>query len=158
MKRTALAISQFFLKHRNVIVEIICYLFIFLFLYAAFSKLMDVQQFQVQMSKSPLITQFSGLMAWAVPILEIIIAIFLFIPRLRLIGLYASFSLMFVFTGYIFIIQNFSPYVPCSCGGILNSMGWTEHFIFNIGFTLLAVFGIFLYNRQQQNAHAYALA
>ncbi|RAV29602.1 hypothetical protein DN748_08185 [Sinomicrobium soli] len=130
----------------------------FLFLYAAFSKLMDVQKFQVQMSKSPLITQFAGLLAWGVPILEIIVAIFLFVPRLRLTGLYASFSLMLAFTGYIFIIQNFSPYVPCSCGGILSSMGWTEHFFFNIGFTLLAVFGIFLYNREQSHAHSYALA
>lgn len=158
MKQVALAIPRFILRNRNIILEIICYLFIFLFLYAAISKLMDVQKFQVQMSKSPLITQFAGILAWGVPILEIIIAVFLFVPRLRLIGLYASFSLMFVFTGYIFIIQNFSPYVPCSCGGILSSMGWTEHFIFNIGFTLLAVFGIFLYNRQQSQAHSYALA
>ncbi|WP_201741443.1 MauE/DoxX family redox-associated membrane protein [Sinomicrobium soli] len=158
MKNAVLTLPRFVLRKRNIILETICYLFIFLFLYAAFSKLMDVQKFQVQMSKSPLITQFAGLLAWGVPILEIIVAIFLFVPRLRLTGLYASFSLMLAFTGYIFIIQNFSPYVPCSCGGILSSMGWTEHFFFNIGFTLLAVFGIFLYNREQSHAHSYALA
>ncbi len=145
------------LRKRNIILETICYLFIFLFLYAAFSKLMDVQKFQVQMSKSPLITQFAGLLAWGVPILEIIVAVFLFVPRLRLTGLYASFSLMLAFTGYIFIIQNFSPYVPCSCGGILSSMGWTSHLIFNTVFTLLAIVGILLFNRQQSRAYSYAL-
>ncbi|MGC1244316.1 MAG: MauE/DoxX family redox-associated membrane protein [Chryseosolibacter sp.] len=57
---------------------------------------------------------------------------------------------MFAFTGYIAFILTFSPYVPCSCGGILSSMGWTEHLIFNVVFTALAVAGIFLHLRSQQ--------
>lgn len=158
MKPFALAISRFIFRNRNLILEIICYLFIFLFLYAAFSKIMDVQKFEVQMSKSPLISGFAPLMAWGVPILEIIVSLLLFIPRLRLIGLYATFSLMLAFTGYIFIILNFSPYVPCSCGGILSTMGWEEHLVFNIGFTLLAIFGILLNNRSQTSSQSYSMA
>ncbi|RAV29197.1 MauE/DoxX family redox-associated membrane protein [Sinomicrobium soli] len=158
MKNVVLTLPRFVLRHRNIILEIICYLFIFLFLYAAFSKLMDVQKFQVQMTKSPLITSFAPLLAWGVPILEIILAFFLFMPRLRIYGLYAAFSLMFVFTGYIFIILNYSPYVPCSCGGILSSMGWGEHLVFNSAFTLLAIFGILINNRPQTKTQAYVIA
>jgi hypothetical protein len=33
----------------------------------------------------------------------------------------------------------FDPELPCSCGGILQSMNWTQHLIFNIFFTLLGL-------------------
>jgi hypothetical protein len=51
---------------------------------------------------------------------------------------------MTMFSGYIIAILNFSDYVPCSCGGILEKLGWTEHLAFNIAFMVLAVVGIFL--------------
>lgn len=57
---------------------------------------------------------------------------------------------MAMFTTYIFIILNFSTFVPCSCGGILEKMGWTEHLIFNISFLLLAVLGIFLSTEKKE--------
>lgn len=130
--------------------DIIFVLFAILFVYAAASKLFDYQEFKGQLGKSPLILKQANWLAWAVPGAEIIISISLFIPRLQLVALYASFFLMFLFTGYISFILTFSPYVPCSCGGVLNSMGWTEHLIFNIAFTLLAVVGIVLYNRERK--------
>jgi uncharacterized membrane protein YphA (DoxX/SURF4 family) len=130
--------------------DIILVLFAVLFVYAAVSKLLTFDEFKAQIGKSPLITSHVNWISWMVPTVEIIVSIWLFIPRLQLLALYSSFSLMFAFTGYIFIILNFSPYVPCSCGGILSSMGWTEHLIFNIGFTLLAVVAIVLYNRQNK--------
>lgn len=43
-----------------------------------------------------------------------------------------------MFTAYIIVILNYSSFVPCSCGGILEEMGWKEHLIFNIAFTILA--------------------
>jgi hypothetical protein len=47
-----------------------------------------------------------------------------------------------MFTTYIIIITRFSPYVPCSCGGVLQKLGWTEHLVFNIVFVVLAATGI----------------
>jgi uncharacterized membrane protein YphA (DoxX/SURF4 family) len=127
--------------------DIIIFLFMVLFIYAATTKLLEYDLFRAQIGKSPLITRYDHILAWLVPGVEYIVALMLFIPRFRLAGLYASFSLMFAFTAYITFILTFSPYVPCSCGGILSSMGWTEHLIFNIGFTLLAVVGIILHVR-----------
>lgn len=138
--------------------DIILFLFIVLFVYAATSKVLEFDLFKAQIGKSPLIMYYSDIIAWMVPTVEIVISLMLLIPRLQLIGLFASFSLMFMFTGYIFFILTFSPYVPCSCGGILSSMGWTEHLIFNIGFTLLALVGIVLHNRSmKQQIHSDAL-
>jgi uncharacterized membrane protein YphA (DoxX/SURF4 family) len=143
------------MKKVNVL-DVIVFLFVVLFVYAAASKLLEFDQFEAQIGKSPLITNYANWIAWLVPLIEIAISFALLIPRLQLVGLYASFCLMFMFTGYIFFILNFSPYVPCSCGGILSSMGWAEHLIFNIGFTLLSIAGIVFHNKQNKQFAATA--
>lgn len=136
-------------KHKGIIVEVICYLFILLFVYAAVSKLMDFQKFTVQVGQSPILTSLGSWVVVMVPSLELIIALCLAIPRFRLIAMYASFTLMVIFTTYIVFILKFSPYVPCSCGGILDKMGWDEHLIFNIGFVVLAFIGILFLEEKQ---------
>ena len=136
---------------RQTFIEIISILFILLFVYAATSKLIDYQKFRVQLGQSPLLTSFAGLVAWLIPSIEILIAILLAIPRYRLTGLYASFSLMTMFTMYIFIITHYSEYIPCSCGGVLAKMSWNVHFVFNILLIILALIAILLDNPKQIN-------
>lgn len=133
-------------REKSIIVEVTCFLFIALFVYAATSKLIDYQKFRIQLGQSPLLTAFAGLIAWAIPISEIGISIMLAWPKLRLTGLYLAFGLMVIFTGYIIAITKFSDYVPCSCGGVLQNMSWNEHLFFNIGFVLLALTGILLHS------------
>lgn len=133
---------------RNLLVEIISLLFIFLFVYAAVSKLVDFQKFEVQLGKSPLLTAYAGWVAWIIPAVEIGISIMLAAPPWRLPGLYGSFSLMLMFTGYIVAITRFSENVPCSCGGVLQNMTWDEHLVFNAGFVVLGLVGILLYQAQ----------
>jgi hypothetical protein len=131
--------------------DVILVLFAVLFVYAAVSKLLTYDEFKVQISKSPLIMNHAWWIVWFIPTVEIVIAAMLFIPRLQLIGWYGAFSLMFVFTIYIGFMLAFTPNLPCSCGGILSRMGWTEHLIFNVIFTMMAVGGIMLVNRQNRN-------
>jgi len=128
--------------------DIILVLFAVLFVYAAVSKLLTYDEFKVQISKSPLIMHHSWWISWLVPTIEIVVAALLFVPKAQLFALYGAFSLMFIFTIYIGFMLAFTPDLPCSCGGILSSMGWQEHLIFNIGFTILAVIGIIILNRQ----------
>jgi uncharacterized membrane protein YphA (DoxX/SURF4 family) len=118
--------------------EFAAFLFILLFTYAGFSKLLDYQKFRVQLGQSPLLTAFSGWVAWIIPLVEILISLFLLFPKFRTIALYASFSLMVVFTAYIVAILRFSEFIPCSCGGILQNMTWSTHLKFNLCFVLLA--------------------
>ncbi|SHG26811.1 Uncharacterized membrane protein YphA, DoxX/SURF4 family [Flavobacterium segetis] len=132
---------------QKVILELICLLYILLFVYAAVSKLMDFENFQVQLGQSPLLSAFAGWLSWVVPIVELIIVLLLVFPKFRLAALLAAFSLMIMFTTYIVIILNFSSFVPCSCGGILEKMGWTEHLFFNIAFTVMALVGVVLHHR-----------
>jgi uncharacterized membrane protein YphA (DoxX/SURF4 family) len=141
---------------KQFILDIIYVLFAVLFVYAAVTKLLAYDEFKVQISKSPLISNHEWWLSWFIPGIEIIIAAMLFVKRLQLLALYAAFSLMFVFTVYIAFMLKFTPNLPCSCGGILSTMGWEEHLIFNIGFTLLAVIGVVIFNTQNKKEAALA--
>lgn len=138
---------------QNLFLEFICFLYILLFVYAAISKLLDFENFRVQLGQSPLLSAFAGSIAWIVPVLELFISLLIVLKRWRIIGLFAAFSLMVMFTSYIFIILNYSSFVPCSCGGILEKMGWTEHFFFNTAFIMLAAAGILILASMVPQAH-----
>lgn len=123
--------------------EAIVLLFVLLFVYASVSKLLDFENFQVQLGQSPLISSFAGFLSWIVPLFELFIAALLLVRRTRIYGLYLSFLLMVFFTIYIYTILNYSESIPCSCGGILERMSWKEHLWFNVLFVVLAVLGLF---------------
>lgn len=132
------------IRAKSILIEIICYLYMLLFVYAAVSKLLDFSNFVLQLGQSDLLSDYSRVLAILVPVLELLIALLLVVKTTRKVGLYASFNLMFLFTVYIFVILTFSSSKPCSCGGILEKMGWTEHLIFNIVFLFIALLGIFI--------------
>lgn len=124
--------------YRKLIINTVSLLFIVLFVYAAISKLLDFETFIVQLAQSPLLSAYADVIAWAVPSLEILIAILLIITKYRLLAFHAAFTLMVMFTAYIYIILNFSDFIPCSCGGVLEKLSWTQHLIFNLLFIILA--------------------
>lgn len=132
------------LNYSKYFVTAVCYIYILVFTYAAASKLFDFQNFQIQLSQSPLISAFVVYVSWSVPLLELLFSLLLIIPRTRTIGLYACYFFMVMFTAYIFIILNYSSFVPCSCGGILEKLNWTQHLVFNLVLVFLALIALYL--------------
>ncbi len=132
---------------RIKLVEIITVLYIILFLYTGISKLMDYDIFKEQIANSSLLQPIAKLVAAGLPIVEFLVVLLLIIPRWRLKGLYLSMVLMTVFTIYILAILSFSKELPCSCGGILQQLSWTQHLIFNAFFIILALLAILLNNK-----------
>ena len=128
------------------------YLFVLLFVYAAVSKLLDFDTFETQLGQSPLLSAYAHWVALLVPVSELTIAIMLCITRFRLIGLYGFYGMMVLFTTYIVIILNFTSFTPCSCGGVLEDLGWTEHFIFNVFFVFVSGLSIFLYTSHRRKS------
>lgn len=129
---------------RGVFTDIIGSLLVLLFSYTAISKLTAYETFVRQLSKSPYVEQYASTIAWLIPVTECLIALLLLIKATRLIALFAAFALMLLFTVYIYAMLHYSYYIPCSCGGVLANMSWTQHFWFNVAFTLLALIGIVL--------------
>ncbi|ACU03141.1 MauE/DoxX family redox-associated membrane protein [Pedobacter heparinus] len=136
-----------------LLIDVIRYLFILLFLYAAFSKVWDFQKFKVQLGQSPILSDFTLLVALCIPAVEILIAIGLAFRRTLLPALWASYGLMIMFSLYIIVILKFSDRSVCHCGGVLEQMQWSEHLWFNVGFVGLGIVGLWLgFYRRFRNA------
>lgn len=131
--------------------EIISSLLIILFIYTALSKLSNYNTFTVQLSKSPFITSYAKSIAWSIPAVEILISVLLVLKKTRLIGLYASFFIMSLFTAYLIIMLNFSYHIPCSCGGVLQNLSWNDHIAFNVFFIVIAGAGVLLKTNETNN-------
>lgn len=129
---------------KQSLITIICCLYLLLFVYAALSKLLDYTHFEIQLGKSPVIGSFAAYIAWIVPGVELVLAVLLCFERTRFIALFGAFNLMVLFSVYILVILNWSSFIPCSCGGILSEMGWTEHLVFNLVFVLIGGIGLHL--------------
>lgn len=140
---------------KNIVIHLVCYLYVLLFVYAAISKLLDFENFHVQLSQSPLLSVFSSWVAVAVPIAELLTVTLLVVPKFRLLGLYLALILMGMFTVYIYIILHFSSFIPCSCGGVLEKMSWNVHLLFNLTFIILAVWAILLSSNGNERKYTY---
>lgn len=133
-------------------IEFVSYFFILLFCYAGISKIMDFENFQIQISQSLFLSKYARFIPFAIIILELIIAGLLCYWKTRNIGLIGSFVLMLIFTGYISFIIRTSENLPCSCGGILEKMSWHHHLYFNIGCVVLSVIALGLNLRYSRPA------
>jgi len=129
---------------KKVITEVIASLLVILFIYTGLMKLTDYNVFKLQLSKSPFITAYAGILSWSLPVIELTVASLLVYSKTRLKGFYASFFLMIMFTAYVYAMLNHSDYLPCSCGGVISSMSWQQHLVFNSIFVLLSLAGIVL--------------
>ncbi|MDP2161555.1 MAG: hypothetical protein Q8K02_13805 [Flavobacterium sp.] len=140
------------IKTQNLILELICLLYVLLFVYAAVNKFLDFENFQVQLGQSPMLRSYVKLISYGVPITELFLSAFLLIPKTRQFGLYGAFVLMSLFSAYLFILLTYSDHIPCSCGGILEKLGWKEHLIFNVVFILIAILAILIYGIQRNHS------
>lgn len=136
-------------KKINFVDDCIAASLILLFFYTAINKLSDLQLFRIQLGKSPLLNSFAGLLSLAVPICELSVALLLLFRSTRLAGFYLSLFLMILFTAYILIILNFSYYIPCACGGILEGLSWSGHVVLNSLFVGLIIIGIVIQSKQK---------
>ncbi|ATL46031.1 hypothetical protein COR50_02005 [Chitinophaga caeni] len=131
----------------RAIQEIITGLLIILWAYTGISKLMDHDETLFNMARSPFIDKYALFLSWLVPITELSLVVLLSINKFRLIGYYISLFLLTSFTIYIYAMLNYSYYLPCSCGGVLNKMTWQDHLYFNIGYTILTIIGILIISK-----------
>ncbi len=129
--------------------RITCYLLIFLFTYTGISKLIDHDTFYSSILQSPIIRGQAIYISWAIPAIELLIVIMLLSERYRQAGLLFSLLLITVFTAYITYMILFIPNLPCSCGGVLKELSWSNHLVFNSVFILLILVSIFSYSRNK---------
>lgn len=97
--------------------------------------------------------ELADVLAYVVPISELVIALLLLFTATRWWGLLAGTLLLSVFTTYVGLIWvGAFPRVPCNCAGILESLGWAEHFVLNLLLIGIAVYGLWLHTTKKAEA------
>jgi hypothetical protein len=134
------------------VIKIICVLLVFLFVYAAVSKLANWTTFVSDMNNQPFPSFLKPILVWAVPLTELTIVGLLIFDTTRLAGLYSSLVLMIAFSFYTAVVLlHFFTYVPCSCGGIIKNLSWGQHLVFNLFFVFIEFSAILKYPLQTQH-------
>lgn len=128
---------------QSFILNTIYFLLIFLFIYAGLNKLYEHVVFHAQLTTFPFLKYAEPALSWMLPILELAVAIFLVIPKLRLYGLYTSLILLVLFTVYLIVMITSGVNLPCSCGDVIAYLSWKQHIIFNLFFIIIAFVGLY---------------
>lgn len=153
MNSTTVKINQeHTIPRKKRLLDIIAALLILLFVYAAISKLIDYGHARGQMLNQVFPRQIGIVLVWAVPLMELVTAGLLLFEKTKMQGLYLSFGLLSAFTSYIgWVLRHVFSRIPCSCGGVLSHMGWSNHFFFNLFFLAITVTAIFLQKQQERS-------
>jgi putative oxidoreductase len=127
---------------RDTLVTVIRGLLILMFLYASFSKIFDPEGFKDSMERQPFPHWLGNSFLFLVPASEIFVSILLLKERSWKKGMIGAVMLMSLFSIYVgLVLFHFFKYVPCSCGGIIKQLTWSEHFIFNLFFLAISIVG-----------------
>lgn len=131
-------------KAMRGILNYISSILILVFIYTGLDKLVRWETSWNAFHNQPFPAHLTEVLAYAVPLCELMIALLLVFSKTRWLGLLASSLLLSVFTTYVGLIwMGAFPQVPCSCAGILDSLGWAEHFWLNIFLICLSVYGLY---------------
>src|SRR4051812_16086840 len=128
---------------KQIWIEVMVALLILLFLYTGVSKLLDIWLFKYDLTKQPFPVWLQSVLAWLIPVWEVLTAICLMIRPARLAGVYLSIIIMATFTAYsAAILSGLFASVPCGCGGVIRDLTWPQHLVFNIVFLGIAVMAL----------------
>ena len=118
--------------------------YVFLFAYTGYSKLLDHVPFTKGISRVPIIGHFPEAIGWGVPILELVLALGMVVPerRVQRLSFGLSVILMAIFTLYLLLMVSLVKEKLCHCGGVIGSLGWTEHLMFNAAILALGIWSI----------------
>ena len=110
-----------------------------LFLYTAYAKTADHYRFLNGLSRVHIISHFAAFISFAVPLVEILVALLLLIPQTAKTGLICFIAVMSSFTIYIISAMIWEKQLPCHCGGAIEKLSWSQHIWFNLAFIAIAI-------------------
>jgi putative oxidoreductase len=139
---------------KGIIINIAAFSIFTLFVYTGVNKLISFDFTLKDLNRSPLLGNYALLIAILVPLLELLTAAMLMIPKYKKTGFLLAFFLMLTFTLYVGYVLSFTNQRPCTCGGIIRQLSWPNHLILNITFLILSTLGWLLHNRKLESNYA----
>lgn len=134
------------MKMKNIqllLTELASLLLALLFGYTAISKVYDWHGTRNGLYNQIFPAWMAEGLLYGLPLLELIVAGMLVIPRWRRMGFLISLVLLSLFSIYVAVVMTgIFGRIPCNCGGVIGSLGWGQHLLFNLVFLGLAGFGV----------------
>ncbi len=129
--------------NKKIFVDVTTALLVVLFVHTATSKFLDFKGFVFDLNNQPFPNEYTPFLSWFIPLIELAIVAGLLFEKTRNTALYASLILMIAFTIYTsLVLLKIFDYVPCSCGGVVSYLNWTQHFFFNLFFVAITAAAI----------------
>ncbi|WP_051315450.1 MauE/DoxX family redox-associated membrane protein [Algoriphagus terrigena] len=117
----------------NLISKIPATLLILLWIYTGMDKILRFKISSKAFHNQVFPSELAEILSYAVPGVELLITLLLLFSVTRWWGYLGSVLLLTVFITYVGLIWvGAFPRVPCNCAGILESLGWAEHFLLNL--------------------------
>ncbi|MEQ7802057.1 MauE/DoxX family redox-associated membrane protein [Pedobacter sp. ASV1-7] len=137
-------------RFTNLFTTLSVFLLVVLFVYTASDKLWNMSEFQRFLLSLQWIGPAGKLLAWTIPLLELLISVLLLVPLSRRVGLLSAFILMISFTSYLVLMKLFGSNVPCHCGGVISELTWLQHIWLNVALIVMSGLALLWYAKGQQ--------
>lgn len=106
-------------------------------------KILHFELFKSAMIQQPFNDRLGVMLAYMLPFLEVITALFFLFKKYRIVGFYLSSLLMIIFTTYVAVALLGKPEnLPCGCGLVFQHLSWEVHLILNGIFLLISLIGL----------------
>lgn len=131
--------------------DLLGFTLILMYSYAAASKLIIFNSLRLQLLVQPLPRWSVTYLVYIIPASEVIVVMCLLFKSTRITGFIGSATLMLMFTMYVGLAMSGAfGSIPCSCGGIIQKLSWAQHFIFNLIFLTISIYGIILDQKERR--------
>ncbi|MGJ1271004.1 MauE/DoxX family redox-associated membrane protein [Sphingobacterium siyangense] len=120
---------------------------ILFWLYVGMDKIWIHDAFELSLVHQPLIGAFAPVLSWLMPLLEISLAVLLFMPlkKLEYLGWSVSLLLILIFSIYIALgVFGILKNAPCMCSSFLTNVNRITHLWINALLFILTLAGLFL--------------
>jgi uncharacterized membrane protein YphA (DoxX/SURF4 family) len=102
----------------SIFLRLLSLAFAGLLFYTATKKLMDLEAFSAHLELLPYVGKTAAYILTAVVVLtEYGLGVFILYRQQSPRSYLALLTLMLIYTGYIYYILNYAPFLPCSCQG-----------------------------------------
>lgn len=132
------------MKTKEYVISIIILLLVVMWVFASFSKFLDFDTFQRQLRGGYITSSAGTLLAYFLPIVQLVIAVLLLTKRWQFIGMSLSLILLIAYTLYIIYILIWAPTIPCSCISIFRGVTWYDQLKINTLLLLINTVGMVL--------------
>lgn len=122
---------------------------ILVFGYTGLEKFLRFEQSRKAFLNQPMPNWLEEYLAFLIPGTELLVALLLLFSVTRWWGYLGSALLLTVFVTFVGLIWvGAFPRVPCNCAGIIESLGWAEHFWMNLGLIGISIYGMWMERKE----------